>query len=499
MILIIVFASALLAALLLTPVVLRVSRTLGLYDQPGERRVHTAPTPRLGGIAVFAATVAAAGVAALVTGFGTDPGLLVGTALGALVMFAAGLWDDLRGLAPRQKLLAQLLAASVVCLFGFRIGAVSLGGEPHHLSAALGVPLTILWIVGITNAFNLIDGLDGLATGIAIVALGTTLSIAVLLGRGDVAFLAAALLGALFGFLRYNFNPARIFLGDSGSLFVGFMLAVLSVSGATKSSTAVLAIVPLFALALPLLDTLLAVARRWLRGISFSTADGRHIHHRLLARGLTPRRAALVLYVAAAALAGIALMVVLAPPEQVQLITAGGALASLLLLVGGLKGLAYHEFSEARAVIAVAPKKLRRIMRDRINANDVAAVLSRAESLEAVNAVLADSADTFGFEHMEICGPAAITMRARQMGIRFDQAWWAVFPLRHQNGRVDPLAMVIWSPTGEGSRPHGAERVAGILAPVIVEWMDRGNGAVPAERADRRTNKERALLLEAAV
>lgn len=489
-----VFLAALVAALLLTPVVLRVARAFSLFDQPGERRIHTAPTPRLGGIAVFAATFVAAGAAGLVTGFGRSPELLVGTALGALVMFAAGLWDDLRGLSPRQKLLAQLLAASVVCLFGFRIGALTLGGAPQHISAALGVPLTILWIVAITNAFNLIDGLDGLATGIAIVALGTTLAIAVVLGRTEVAFLAAALLGALFGFLRYNFNPARIFLGDSGSLFVGFMLAVLSVSGATKSSTAVLAIVPLFALALPLMDTLLAVARRWLRGISFSTADGRHIHHRLLARGLTPRRAALVLYVAAAALAGIALMVVLAPPEQVQLITAGGALASLLLLVGGLKGLAYHEFSEARAVIAVAPKKLRRIMRDRINANDIAVVLSRAESLQAVNAVLADSADTFGFEHMEICGPAAITMRARQMGIRFDQAWWAVFPLRHRNGRVDPLAMVIWSPTGEGSRPHGAERVAGILTPVIVAWMDGGHDAAAPARQERRTSGRMPLL-----
>jgi UDP-GlcNAc:undecaprenyl-phosphate GlcNAc-1-phosphate transferase len=393
-------------------------------------------------------------------------------ALGGLVMFAAGLYDDLRGLTPRQKFLAQLAAAGIVCLFGCRITAISLLGGAHEFGWIISVPLTVLWIVGITNAFNLIDGMDGLATGLAIVALGTTLALALVMERSGVVMVAAALLGALFGFLRFNFNPARIFLGDSGSLFVGYMLALLSVSGSTKGSTAVLAIVPLFALALPVLDTVLAMARRWLRGVSISSADGRHIHHRLLARGLTPRHAALVLYVAAATLAGIALGVALAPEPQVMLITAAGGVVSLVLLVAGLKGLDYHEFSEARALIAVAPRKLRRVIRDRINAHDLSHVAARAESLRALNAILEDGAGTFGFAHMEVCSPEVIGARARAKGIGFENAWWMVFPLRHDNGQLDPLALVIWSPVGPGSRPHGAERVASILAPQIVAWID---------------------------
>lgn len=472
---IIVFLTALVAALAFTPVVVWVSQRLRLYDMPGERRVHTRPTPRLGGIAVFAATalaLAAAGVGAPGR-FTTSPELLLGLALGGAVMFGVGLYDDLRGLSPRAKLLAQLAAAGAVCALGFRIEALTLGGQSQAIASWVAVPLTMLWIVGITNAFNLIDGLDGLATGVAIVALGSSLAIALVLRRPEVMLVAAALLGSLFGFLRYNFNPARIFLGDSGSLFVGFMLAVLSVAGSTKSSTAVLAIVPLFALALPLLDTILAVARRWLRGVAFSSADRRHIHHRLLARGLTPRRAALLLYVFSSALASVALMSALAPERHVLLITSAGAVLSLVLLVWGLKGLRYHEFSEAGAVIAIAPAKARRILRDRIHAHDIAAVLDRAESMRALNAVLEDNASLFGFTHLEVCAPGSITGRASTRGIDFEHAWWAVFPLRHANGRMDPMALIVWAPIGVGSRPHGTERVASILSPVIVAWMDR--------------------------
>jgi UDP-GlcNAc:undecaprenyl-phosphate GlcNAc-1-phosphate transferase len=471
--LIVVFICACAAALLLTPVVLRVARRLHLYDHPGERRVHTSPIPRLGGIAVCLATFVGFACAAVVSPSTARAHftLLVGIVLGGVVMFGAGLWDDVRGLSPRGKLLAQLVAASIVCLLGFRIDALTLGGSPHMVAGVVGVPLTILWIVGITNAFNLIDGLDGLATGVAIVALGTTLATALVLGRDDVALVAAALLGALFGFLRYNFNPARIFLGDSGSLFIGFMLAVLSVRGSTKSSTAVLAIVPLFALALPLLDTLLAMARRWLRGSPFSTADGRHIHHRLLALGLTPRRATALLYVVAAALASVALMIALAPPEQVLLITAGGGAVSLVLLMVGLKGLKYHEFSEAGTLIAVAPAKMRRILRDRIEARDLAQLVAVAESRVALNAILEDHAPLFGFMHMELCAPAAITQRALLRDIDFAQAWWAVFPLGRRAAAAE--ALVIWCPTFESSRPHGTERVARILTPALIEWLDR--------------------------
>jgi len=480
-----VFVTALVAALVVTPLVVRQARKWGLLDVPCERRVHTSPVPRVGGVAVFLATVAGLCTAAALSPsvLHRHSNLLLGVSLGGLVMFAAGLWDDLRGLSARHKLLGQVAAAGVVCLFGFRIDALKVAVLSPEVLAVIGVPLTMLWIVAITNAFNLIDGLDGLATGIAIVALGTTGAIALAVNRFEVALVAAALLGSLVGFLRYNVNPARIFLGDSGSLFVGFMLAVLSVSGSTKASVAVLATVPLFTLALPLLDTLLAVARRWLRGTSFATADRRHIHHRLLARGLTPRRAAVVLYVAAAALASLGLMIALAPPERVWLITGVGGLLSLVLLVMGLKGLDYHEFSEAGQVIAVAPRKLRRILQDRIYANDLAMVVRTAGTIDEANAVLEDAAPEFGFVHMELCNPSAVARRALARGIDLGATWWAVFPLRGSAAASGPVALVIWCRL-DGSRPRGTERVARILSPVISTWLGALPGA-PAEPGQR--------------
>lgn len=467
------------------------------------RRMHVTPVPRLGGVAVCLgalaalATAVASGVVEMAE-VARHGRLVAGAGAGCLVLLGVGVRDDLVGVRPRTKLAAQALAGAAVCAGGVRVGSIALGEWSWH-PGWLAPVLVVVWVVAVTNAVNLIDGLDGLATGIAVVALGTTLALALMLRVPDVAVIIAALLGALAGFLRYNFNPARIFLGDSGSLFVGYMLAVLSVMGSTKSSTAVLAIVPLFALALPLLDTLLAVVRRWLRGVSFATADGRHIHHRLLARGLTPRRAALVMYVAASALAGIALTVVLAPADKVTYITWGGVVASMALLVSGLRGLKYHEFSEVGALIAIAPTKVRRILRDRINAHDVAAALTTAESLAAVNAILEDCASLFDFAHMQVCGPAEVAARATELGIDFEHAWWAVFPLRHRNARVDPMALVVWCPTFGAGRPHGAERVAAILSPVVAARMDHAFAlARPAPPAAPRF-AEPGLLVEARV
>src|SRR5690606_31725229 len=187
--------------------------------------------------------------------------------LGGGMLFGVGLLDDLRDLRPAWKLVAQVLAAVIVFSGGFRIdGLIFLPGEPLQLGDTVAFVLTVFWVVGVTNAFNLIDGLDGLATGIALVALGTTVFAAVALGNLDAVFGSVALIGALVAFLRYNFSPARIFLGDSGSMFVGFMLAVLSMQGARVGDSGMLLAVPIFALALPILDTSLAIVRRWLRG-----------------------------------------------------------------------------------------------------------------------------------------------------------------------------------------------------------------------------------------
>jgi UDP-GlcNAc:undecaprenyl-phosphate GlcNAc-1-phosphate transferase len=486
----VIFAVALFAGLVLTPVVIRTAVAWDMFDPPHEdRRVHTEPLPRIGGVAVFMAMGAGLLVTALASLVGfellTGPrSFFYGVLFGGGIIFATGLVDDVRGLRPGAKLVAQLVAAFVVYAYGFRVEVVGVGSTELVLGW-LALPVTILWIVGVTNAFNLIDGLDGLATGIALVALVTTLVVSLALGNVEVSLLSVALLGALFGFLRYNFNPARIFLGDSGSLFVGFMLAVLSVYGSQKAATAILAVVPLFALAVPLLDTGLAILRRWLRGIPISQADGRHIHHRLLALGLTHRNAVIVLYVSASVLAMLGLSLVFAPPPAVMSVAAAGAGVTLFLLVYGLRRLQYHEFVEAGAVLASGLARVRRTIRDRIYAQDLGQVVWSAGTFDEVNAVLEDNASTFGFLHMEVCRESATGSRPL---VLFDghaaRAWKLDYPVTwHDFVESDDYVLRIWCNPRAGARPYGAERVAQILAPVIEEWMARYGPQRAAARA----------------
>lgn len=472
----IILLAATVASLAATPAVIRLAGFLGLYDQPvGGRRVHRAAVPRLGGIAVFTATLIGLGVAALSpwggSGIEEIPRFYLGVLTGGAILFGVGLVDDVRGLAPSTKLVWQFGAAGVAYAFGFRLDALSLGAS-HLELGLLSLPLTLLWVVGVTNAFNLIDGLDGLATGVALVALGTILAVSLLLGRPEVALVLVALIGALLGFLRYNFNPARIFLGDSGTLFVGYMLAVLSVHGSVKSATAVLAIVPLFALALPLLDTGLAVARRWLRGAPVFGADGRHIHHQLLARGLTTRRAVLLLYVVTMAFAAAGVLLAFSPPPAVAWTAMVGGVASAVLLVGALRHLDYHEFDAVRTVLVTGPAKLRKVLSDRIHARDVAGLIRAAGTLDEVNAILEDSLGIFRFTHMEVCGVGSLPHPAVMEAGRNARAWKLDFPVAPGGGAVeDWYVLRIWCLLGDDLRPYGADRVAGILGPAIGEWM----------------------------
>jgi len=467
-------------AFVVTPLLLRALLARGIFGHSRIREgVEHNPVPRLGGVAVWIATITSLFVVLPLAGWGgvpgmENPGMFLGGLLAAgTLAFTAGVVDDLYNLPPKSKLLAQVAAALIAWQAGFRIDQFTLFGtvELH----ALSLPVTVLWIVGVTNAFNLIDGLDGLATAIALVALTTTLALSVALGNWAVALVCAALAGALVGFFRYNFRPARIFLGDSGSLFVGFMLAVLSVHGATKSATAVLTVVPVLVLALPLLDTGLAIVRRWLRGRPIFGADERHLHHRLLDIGLTTTRAAVLLFVLAAAMAMFALILFFAPPRAVLFIsTAGGALCVALLLFG-IKRLGYHEFVEAGAVVADGPRRLRRAIRDRIHARDVAHVLAHAESVEHVRAILADNAEVMGLLSVALCRcssteglrgslPAAVAMRALKVD----------FPVLADDDGDDPLVLRAWC---DGADPHAlpdSTRVVHLLAVAVQEWMGRG-------------------------
>jgi UDP-GlcNAc:undecaprenyl-phosphate GlcNAc-1-phosphate transferase len=315
------------ACALTVPLVRRLAMALGVVDQPDARRAHAQPTPRLGGVAIFGAFAAALGLAfplAAPLGGAARANLdgVLGFALGAAIVFAAGVVDDVRGLRPLAKLGAELAAALVVVAFGgCRVGAISVPGGSIELGPVAAPAAAVVWIVAVTNALNLMDGLDGLAAGVAAIALGAVAAIAGP-AHASVSVTAAILIGVSIGFLMYNFHPASIFMGDSGSLFLGFSLGVLSTYANAKATAGAITVAPLLIVALPLADTLWAMARRYRRGLSPASArshaaglarmfvaDRQHIHHRLVAAGLAQREAIYVLYGIQAAACAVAIYV----------------------------------------------------------------------------------------------------------------------------------------------------------------------------------------------
>jgi len=350
-----------------TPLVRTLALRIGAVDWPGGRRIHTVPLPKLGGVSIVLSVCLAILISAGLKQTGRivhlDYEFLAPLLLGGAIVFLMGVWDDLRPLQAWVKFLFQAVAAAAAIGFGIRVESMSfLGGGPADLGL-LAVPITFLWIVGITNAFNLVDGLDGLATGLAIIAAGTSATIFFL--RGDVsnALLLVIVLGALAGFLRYNFNPATIFLGDSGSLVVGYTLALTAVAGSQKTVLTLSVIIPLLVFGLPILDTLLSMVRRFAGGLkliqphnaSFKErircvkhmfeADKGHIHHRLLAKGLSHRNAVLILYLLALGLSFLALTSVLAQYRNAGIILVVVGLATFI----GIRKLGYEEVSVFKA------------------------------------------------------------------------------------------------------------------------------------------------------
>lgn len=340
------FVLAAVVSVLATPLALRFALKTGAISRPGGRNVHAASTPRLGGLAIcmafFAPLIALFFTQSTVAaGFKQETRKLVGLALGGLAMCALGALDDIRGIRAVRKLYAQLLVAALAFACGFRIEAVLL---PVVGSVSMGIfalPITTLWIVGIINAVNLIDGLDGLAAGVVFFAGVTNFVVAVVTGSAYVALLMASTLGAVFGFLAYNWNPARIFMGDSGSYFLGFILATTSLAGASqKASTAVSLLVPIVALGVPIFDTLFAMVRRVLQRRSIFSPDRGHIHHRLLDMGLTHRRAVLVIYAVSIVLTIAAIAISLGRAWQAGLAILGAS----AMLFGLVRFLGYFQY-----------------------------------------------------------------------------------------------------------------------------------------------------------
>lgn len=297
------FTLGFLATILLVPVAKRIAIACGALDKPNARKVHQVPMPLWGGLGVFFGFVVALG---LMLAFSTPlrealtdrlTSHLVGMFLAGTLIVMVGMWDDRYCMAAKVKLACQLAIGLLMIWFGIRIDYLSV---PYYgvifLEPWQGVLMTLFWIVGITNALNLLDGLDGLLAGVSLTTAMVFLVVALLKGQFVVALVMAALAGCALGFLRYNFNPAQIFMGDTGSLFFGLMFAGWSVVGLLKSTATLALVIPVCLMGVPILDTSMAIIRRSMAGRPIFQPDKEHLHHRLLGLGLSQRQVVVLIY-----------------------------------------------------------------------------------------------------------------------------------------------------------------------------------------------------------
>ncbi len=398
------FSLALLATFVLTKYVRDYALARGWVATPASgRHLHTSPIPRLGGVAIFLGFIITVAVASVL---GTHSSVLsekislpkLATLLGpALIVFLLGVYDDLRGAAPWLKFTTQGIAATLLFFCGLGILDLPLLFGSRHFSWLVGLPLTIIWVLGITNAFNLIDGLDGLAAGSALFSTLVVFVVSLVSHSWLVALLTIALAGAILGFLRFNFNPATIFLGDCGSLFIGFLLSALSLESATKAPTIIAVAIPVVSFGLPILETAISILRRLISGRPVFTADREHIHHKLLERGLSHRQVVIVLY-AVSALFGLLSLFLLWPT--------GSTLGLVLAVLGtgvwlGVQHLGYLEFGELRRVAQ------RTIEQPRIFVNNLAirraiAELRVARDYDQICRILVAAFETNDFDRFEL-------------------------------------------------------------------------------------------------
>jgi UDP-GlcNAc:undecaprenyl-phosphate GlcNAc-1-phosphate transferase len=347
------FLVSLLSAFVLTRFVRDFATARGWVAVPTqERHLHSGPLPRLGGVAIFFSFSCSLGIAVLWAlrnprlHSALSPKTLLTILVPAALVFLLGVYDDVRGVGPYFKFSVQSIAATMLFMGGLRIVNIPVLFGNHQLPWFVGLPFTLLWVLAITNAFNLIDGLDGLAAGSALFSTLVAFVVALLNGPSLVTVMTIALAGAILGFLRYNFNPATIFLGDSGSLFIGFLLSALALAGAQKAPTIVAVAIPVVSFGLPILETALSIVRRLISGRPVFTADREHIHHKLLQHGLTHRQVVILLYGVSAVFALLSLFL---------LWPTGSSLGLVLAVLGigiwiGVQHLGYLEFGELARV-----------------------------------------------------------------------------------------------------------------------------------------------------
>lgn len=344
------FAIAFVVAFVSTPFVRKLAIKVGAIDVPtDDRRMHKSPIPRMGGLAIFIGIMAAilySLISSQIENSGTIfDSRIIGYVIGAAIIVVMGIFDDIKPIRAIYKLFIQVLAASVAVGFGITIGHIAnpFEAESYFHLGLLEIPLTILWIVGITNAINFIDGLDGLATGITCISSAALLFIFLITGQSIGAiFIAAIMVGATMGFLPFNFNPAKIFMGDTGSNFLGFSLAIISILGLAKTYTIISVLVPIIILAVPIFDTGFAIIRRIINKQSPMVADKGHIHHRLIEAGLSTRQAVFVLYAVCALLGMLAIVLVESSLWKVIILI----IAILIFMYAGIRYLGSEELKQ---------------------------------------------------------------------------------------------------------------------------------------------------------
>ena len=397
------FMLAFIASLCLTPPVRAVARWAGVLDLPdGRRKLHPHSVPLLGGVSVFISFYVCLWlVGTQLESPSARSAFQLASAMfvPSLIILALGIVDDKWSVRPMAKIAVQLAAGLLVYYqLGIRIDTLAtLVVSDSQMLGLLSLPATLFWIVLITNAFNVVDGMDGLATGVAFIALACMFTVSLQMNQPAIAFAAAPLAGAVLGFLRYNFNPASIFLGDSGSLFLGFQLAVLSIVGSQKSSTAVAVAAPIFVLALPLIETATSAMRRFVSGRSIMQPDSAHIHHQLIRLGCTPRRAAGILYLASGAFGLASLFVVHSGSPNIGLM----AISFCALTVLAIQRLGYSEFAEINGALKRFVHQ-RQIMQNGVICRKLAGDLANAASLADAWTALKTAAEQLGFSYVEL-------------------------------------------------------------------------------------------------
>jgi len=396
--LLVCFMASCALSLLLTKRVRDAAMAKGMVTPPElDRHVHSIAVPRLGGVAVYVSVMLVLTMSLILPWWNGDTHVfsvhqLIGLLGPAAIIFALGVYDDLKGANAYLKFGVQAIAACLLYFAGYGVDRLALFSETRALGASLGLPITMLWVLLVTNAFNLIDGLDGLAAGSAFFSTVVMFVISLLRGNFTVSIITVALAGAILGFLRYNFRPATIFLGDSGSLFVGFLLSAVALKGSQKATTIVAVAIPAIAFGLPIVDVALAVIRRFLGGRRLFTGDDDHIHHKLLKRGFSHRDAVLILYGVTAAFGLLSL----------ALLHGEKMLAMVLVVIAmgvfwGIGQLRYVEFSELSDSLQRAIVR-RQILVNNVKVRRAAELLRACKDREGICRVLQETFEPLGFD-----------------------------------------------------------------------------------------------------